>query len=224
MWKDCKAFTMIELLLVLAILGALVAIIIPSIGGGMAGTQMATTARSVIQAARYARSMAIVHQAETELVLTSAKEEGGRSVVEVRAVKREKDLFQTRGIGEGYSNWNREDRDETEGEVVTNSTLATAEAAKNYAEEIGVTFESKGIVFLFEGYDDFIDNEKMTNGGADEEREKLEENPPIQVRFTSNGRCRPFSVRVTDGGELSYLVRIDVTGGGRIEGYGDEEK
>lgn len=67
-------FTLIELLVVIAIILALAVAIVPNIGAGISGTQLSTASRSLLQAARYARTMAILHQVETELVLVSAAE------------------------------------------------------------------------------------------------------------------------------------------------------
>lgn len=60
--------------MVIAIILALAIAIVPNIGAGISGTQLATASRSLLQAARYARTMAILHQVETELVLVSAGE------------------------------------------------------------------------------------------------------------------------------------------------------
>ena len=70
----CAGFTLIELLVVIAIVLALAVAIVPNIGAGISGTQLSTASRSILQAARYARTMAILHQIETELVLVSAAE------------------------------------------------------------------------------------------------------------------------------------------------------
>jgi prepilin-type N-terminal cleavage/methylation domain-containing protein len=67
-------FTLLELLVVIAIILALAVAIVPNIGAGFSGTQISTASRSLMQAARYARTMAILHQIETELVLVSAAE------------------------------------------------------------------------------------------------------------------------------------------------------
>ena len=70
----CAGFTLIELLVVIAIVLALAVAIVPNIGAGISGTQLSTPSRSILQAARYARTMAILHPIETELVLVSAAE------------------------------------------------------------------------------------------------------------------------------------------------------
>ena len=67
-------FTLIELLVVIAIILVLAIAVVPNIGAGISGTQLSTASRSLLQAVRYARTMAILHQVETELVLVSAAE------------------------------------------------------------------------------------------------------------------------------------------------------
>ena len=64
-----RAFTIIELLLVVAILGIMAAVLVPRLGGLMQSGQAATSARSVALLGRYARTMALANQMGVELVL-----------------------------------------------------------------------------------------------------------------------------------------------------------
>lgn len=73
-FRHRAGFTLLELLVVIAIILTLAVAIVPNIGAGISGTQLGTASRSLLQAVRYARTMAILHQIETELVLVSAKE------------------------------------------------------------------------------------------------------------------------------------------------------
>ncbi len=213
---------MIELLLVIAILGAIIAVISPIVGAGMAGTETATASRSLVQAARYARTMALLHQAETEIWLTSAKDETSMGIIEVKAV-----------APSGYGSYSGAidfentsssaflsvDSDDSAQNVSTNVTAGDATAA-TFAEEINSKFECRGISFVFEGYNDTLDNTgKNSNVTTPEESE----NEVIKLKFKSNGQCRPFSVRVCSGEEFSHMVSVDMIGKGKIEGYGDED-
>lgn len=69
MTSRTDAFTLIELLLVIVILGIVAAVTMPIIGAGTSSTRLAVGARTAIQAARYARTMALLHQAETMLAI-----------------------------------------------------------------------------------------------------------------------------------------------------------
>lgn len=230
-----SGFTLLELLLVLAILGSLVAIVAPHIGVGMAGTELATASRSLCQAAKYARAMALQNQAEIELVLTSAKSETDFGAIAVRSTASEAS-YSAEAAGGSYEIYDatpvnsleEELPEDEDGDAVTNLTSA-AEAAKNFSEEVSASFKCRGVSFLFEGYDDTIDEEEAAADGAAGgfvgalDGEEHEDYPPIHIVFRNNGTCRPFTVRVRNGDELAHLVSIDPIGRGKIKDYGDED-
>lgn len=57
-----SSFTLVEMLLVLAIMGIITAITIPRLGGVLKGSRLKSASRTVIRLGRYARSMAVLHQ------------------------------------------------------------------------------------------------------------------------------------------------------------------
>ena len=63
-----RAFTIIELLLVLTIMGIVVAVIAPSLTRSIRGNRLRTASRTVVMAGRYARSMAVLKQKELSMV------------------------------------------------------------------------------------------------------------------------------------------------------------
>jgi type IV fimbrial biogenesis protein FimT len=62
-----RAFTLIEVLLVMAILGVVAAVTTPYMVRSIRGNRLRTAARDVVMAGRYARSMAVVRQQEMTL-------------------------------------------------------------------------------------------------------------------------------------------------------------
>ena len=223
-------FTLLELLLVLAILGALVAIIAPHVGAGMAGTRLATASRAVLQGARYARTMALLNQTETELVFTSARNDDEDGLVEVRAasVAPPPGGFPDEEAAPAAFGEETEEMAPAEGApmdavVEGGSSVAVAAASKDFADEISSTFRCRGVAFAFEGYTDNVDDEAEAAKPAAGEGVE-EEFPPIVIRFRSNGACRPFDVRVLcAGGEMHNLVKVGRSGKGKIEGYGEDD-
>lgn len=216
-----RGFTLIELLLVLVVLGVMAAVVVPQIGAGMAGAKLATAARSVTQASRYARTMALLHQAETELVLdpvsgkikVQAATGSGYIAQQLETISERREEK-----GNGESEEDLRAREEAEMAMMTNRSSEVS-TAKTFSEEIDTEFESDDVTYSFLGFTDTID-EPPSQDISDEEGEQ------IRITYRSNGTCRPFRVRVMnkDSSEDDYMdVSIDIMGTGKIEGTGEEE-
>jgi prepilin-type N-terminal cleavage/methylation domain-containing protein len=63
------AFTLVEMLLVLAIIGIVTAVAMPTFVQSLRGNRLRAAARTVAAAGRYARSMAVMRQEETVMAL-----------------------------------------------------------------------------------------------------------------------------------------------------------
>lgn len=202
---------MLELLVVITILGVLAAVITPNIAAGLQGTKVSIAARNCVQAVRYARTMALLHQTETEVFFD------GSGTAEVRAkvssyianafadIKEAADAEAEFGIDES-------ERDDGLG---TNQ-VAEVVAAKSFADEINSKFVSENVGFTFLGFTDSID--KVSNGN--------DEANSFAVAFRSNGTCRPFKIRITskDSDDDFMTVSVDMLGVGKIEEYGEDSR
>ena len=213
-----SGFTLIELIMVIVILGIVAAVLVPQLNVGTEGAKLVTAARSVVQASRYARAMALLHQAEVEVCVNPAS-----GTVEVKA----------RG-GEGGSSLPPEipsvepEPSETGDEeflseddlpAANTNVAAQAASAQSFADEINVKFENEGMTFEFLGYTDNVDEEALKPPETDGEGRPL----PFTLVFHSNGTCRPFKVRaLTEEGD-HLVVAVDMFGKAKIEEYGDDD-
>lgn len=215
-------FTLVELLIVIVIIGVMAMVIGPTFTSGSDIARVKTAARGLTQMSRYARTMALLHQAPVDLVLTSG---GSLSVA-------------SGGGGAGESLVSEK------AFSVTNAAAAAAEAQEaeaaaaeaKSAEEAGqgggasyvmadlaVEKKYEQVSFVFEGYTDTLDDDRKSRysraaRGAEEDEEG-EDVQTVRVRYKSNGTCRPYRVKVMAVGTESFAmtVVIDLLGAAKIE-------
>ena len=211
-----SGFTLLELLLVIMILGVAAAILVPQLNVGAEHARLARAARSIVQATRFARAMALQHQAEVEVAVNPAT---GDVEVRARASGAKADIL--RSLAEERLNAESVPVDgeyeplNDDAPVATN-LAADVMTAQSFADEINEKFENKGITFEFMGYTDNVENTPAQTSPETENEEA-----PFSLIFRSNGTCRPFKVRaLTEDGD--YLdVAVDMIGRAKIKENGD---
>jgi prepilin-type N-terminal cleavage/methylation domain-containing protein len=223
-----RAFTLIELLLVIVIIGVLTAIVAPQFSAGIGGTRLQVEARAIAQTERYARTMALLHQAEVELVIDTnntmrvdaapqaaedrggemGDEEGARGGVPgpleapVRLSVPDPSAFGAGADGGSV---------EVSAPVVTQAAAVVTSQAFAGAIHVQHAFDRVNVRFL--GY---TDSETGTadagsagaSGGSDE---------PVHIRFRSNGTCRPHRFRLEDASGAALEIQIDLLGSAKID-------
>ncbi len=211
-----SGFTLLELLLVIMILGVAAAILVPQLNVGAEHARLARAARSIVQATRFARAMALQHQAEVEVAVNPAT---GDVEVRARASGAKADIL--RSLAEERLNAESVPDDGeyepmTDDAPVATNLAADVMTAQSFADEINEKFENKGITFEFMGYTDNVENAPAQTSPETENGEA-----PFSLIFRSNGTCRPFKVRaLTEDGD--YLdVAVDMIGRAKIKENGD---
>ncbi|MEI7438032.1 MAG: prepilin-type N-terminal cleavage/methylation domain-containing protein, partial [bacterium] len=91
-WRKRRAFTLVEILLVMAILAVVSAVTVPSFVRSIRGNRLRTAGRTVVAVTRYARSMALLHQ--REVVITFMP---GNSTIVITSLDRPMAVLQATG-------------------------------------------------------------------------------------------------------------------------------
>ncbi len=180
------AFTLVELLLVVAIIGVVTAIVMPDFVRSLKGNRLRTATRSVVATGRYARSMAVLKQREMALVFNL--ERGLMSIHPVKTsyldLGNEEEAGMTPDLGE-----NAESGDSGSDLLVdaeTDSPLAGLDGEELVRSLDGVRIASVEI----EDGDDFSEGRAV-------------------VRYRSNGTCMPYRLRIEDHDGTGVEIRVD---------------
>jgi len=222
-----KAFTVIELLVVIMVLGVLVTLVTPMITSGSDASRVRTATRGIMQMSRYSRTMAVLHQNAVELTfytngkLTVTLEGGGKgneSIVSARS------FAVTNAVGAA------EEARMAEIEAAHDDSSGGKGKAYSMAD-VNVDKEYEQVRFTFLGYTDTADAGRYSHllspakdtvfGEAGEDGDSVRTE---RVRYKSNGTVRPYRVKVSGDGDnaFSLTVRVDMLGSVKVEE--DEER
>jgi type II secretion system protein H len=188
-----KGFTLIEVLLVAAILGLLAAVTIPTVVRSMRGNRLRAAARTIVMSGRYARSMALLKQ--RDIVIKIDAQRGRVSVHLVRTdFRSDNEVTEVQLVFGDEENAKVEKELDTEGSVVADVSVALEEA--EFTRQLDrVTIEE----FELENPED----EEVTLPGS--------------VLYFSNGTCTPYSVILVDESGESMLVTVDTLSSAEME-------
>ncbi len=223
------AFTLIELLLVVAILAVVTAVIMPNVVG-IGGVRARIGVQDTIQMARFAHNMAILHQVPVDLSFDSA---GAIRVTPQAKTKIAPLATATEISPNGGSTGEISTEAPPPAPKATGAGRKEAGVDVGNLDEIATTRQNEGIVFKFIEYTDtpstknaitrqtgFTRSEtKASEGDAFEDPDATQtEGDSFTVTFRTNGSCRPFRMQVvdTDGGR-TIGIAFDFLGTGTVE-------
>ena len=237
-----RGFTLVELLLVVAVLGILAVAVAPAVSTVLAGGRLRAGARELAGAGRYARTMALLNQTPVDLVVDL---QGGR--FSIRARDREElsrfglsdlaaatndvgyteELLRTSarraaslsgGFGLAVS---KQDADSGAATNLLDRLAAESEdgaapglaAEVSLADSVDVDREAPGVRVVFDGWRDSPSSRRRRD--ADEDRASGIEEGEFTVRYRANGTVRPHRWIVCDAENPSDRIAITVNAVGR---------
>jgi len=195
-----RGFTLIEMLLVVAIIGILVTLLAPRMQM-MGGPRVTAAARVLTQMTRYARTMALLHQAETVLSVTAD------GLIRVGAGGAAAAPDPSRSLQDeplpGDPRFHAADRGMLSGDGGAPSPPPA------FAEAVAVERRVEQVTIRFLGYTDTLaelqaDGAPLAEDGS-------------EVRFRSNGTCRPHRYALTDTSGVEATVTVDLLGLARVD-------
>ncbi len=127
-------FTLVELLLVIVIIGIVTAISVPTFVKSMRGNRLRTSARSIVAAGRYARSMSVMHQ--RAMALTFNLDEGSLVIAAAHAAPR---------AAEAAAEHSREDEDEP---IVEKPVGGASDVGTGVADTLKRTLDQVTIAYV----------------------------------------------------------------------------
>ena len=186
-------FTLIEMLMVMAIIAIVTAVTLPSLVRSIRGNRLRAASRTVVQMGRYARSMAVLHQ--QEMVLTfdlaggglSARPGGSAEVAAAGAAGIETDAEPEPSAQPDIAPALVEPDEAESGQAKGGAGLSGMETVTRRLDQVAI--------------------ESVAVGEDPATRTTSREGIAIVV-YASNGRCRPYSVVLRD--QFGAGVRVDV--------------
>jgi len=185
--RSGTAFSLIELLLVVAIMGFLTAVMVPAIAKSIKGSKLRTAVRAVVVSGKYARTMSLLKQQELAVSFDFASSTVSVYPASVASSLQVYSNSQGKAVSQGQPAGNTEEPSPLLGETTTVAPPAARPGDMEMTRKLeGVRFE----------YVEVTKGLRVTEGTC-------------VVPYRSNGTCLPYEVRVIDERGLAVMIRFD---------------
>ncbi len=199
-----SGFTLLELLIVMAIMAIISAVTLPQLGGMTETARLSTASRTAVMVGRYARTMSLLYQVEIDLIIAM---KSGEMRVEVAPVVRELDISEDEG---------EEKDEEPEASAVdlysdglssrlkmlsTNTAVHAASESLETIKETHTLDRVRVASVLYTG----LEEHELTEGEA-------------RIRYHSNGTCVPYRLTLIAGTDredidsMRVCIEVDTLG------------
>ena len=192
------AFTMIELLLVVALVALLAMVTVPSFVQSIRGNRLRAAVRSVVAAGRYARSMSLLQSRPAELVFMLDE-----SRIEIHLRQR---MSEEMADGENppvpEDGLTPQRTMERETFQFSPEAVEPAPVAAAFADSLRRKLDGVKIIsVVIDSSDNEIGSDSMVR----------------VVTYGSNGRCRPYQVLLEEENGDRALIKVDILGNATVE-------
>jgi len=194
-------FTLIEMLLVAAIIAIVTAVVAPMMGRSMRGQRLRIAARTAAMAGRYARTMAILQQQDMAVRIDVARA----------------------NVSVGPADWNGAGQEPSE--AAGFGQASGVEVAVSGAEAGSALFEGPEPETLppsASGRAGAVLSRSL-EGVAVRQIEFLDDTAErhadgiVSIPYRCNGTCRPYRIELADDMGEAVVVEVDALGGSRLE-------
>jgi len=185
------------LILVIAIIGVVTAVTLPSLVRSMRGNRLKAAARAVVMAGRYARSMAVLKQEERAVVFDI---DGGKITVTSAGSPRPAAMGSDGEMGN--------DQASVPGGTNDISRSRISDVETNAVSETGAGEGNPAVGGLTGGESAAFALDRVRIEYVDMKRGEKTSKGRCSILYRTNGTCEPYTVRVTD--EYGESVTLDV--------------
>ena len=234
-----RGFTLVELLVIVAIIGAMLAGAVASVGAGMRSARAKSATRRVLQLSRQARTMALLRQQPAVITYSESWDGndfvGSKIKVESKAEQSGHNGMPVQSLS-GYETYGGDDDEGGDDsdlkkamETIEDDSLVGIHVKVEMLDQDGSAYgEKKRSISVFSNVDYLLKNARASNSEdkqqeeerkdeADDDKTDASANEPVSIVYETNGRCAPHRITVyKDGQDESSGLTMEVDRFGKV--------